>query len=156
MIKVRDPVSECCARGLTWREWVRMWCWNRCIPETTLDWTGLDLPVWLSLCLSPTLSSRLLVMYIFRVFLLTSHTDLYIPLSLKPSVFCLTKDRPCFLHPPLRFPQCCFCFFLAVQTNICFVRVTSHIPNHRESCSQRQQTGAVAEIQPGQAYIKRG
>lgn len=61
-----------------------------------------------------------------------------------------------FSHPPFHFPQCCFCFFLAVHTNICFVRVTSHIPNHRESCSQRQQTGADPESQPRLARIKQG
>lgn len=76
--------------------------------------------------------------------------------SFSLSVFMLTKEGRFFLHPPLHFPQCCFCFFLAVQTNICFVRVTSHIPNHRESCSQRQQTGADPEIQLKQAHIKRG
>lgn len=54
-----------------------------------------------------------------------------------------------FSHPPIHFPQCCFCFFLAVHTNICFVRVTSHIPNHRESCSQRQQTGPTLRVSPG-------
>lgn len=61
-----------------------------------------------------------------------------------------------FSHPLFHFPQCCFCFFLAVHTNICFVRVTSHIPNHRESRSQRQQTGADPEIQPRLARIECG
>lgn len=69
---------------------------------------------------------------------------------------CVCLSLSIFSHPLFHFPQCCFCFFLAVHTNICFVRVTSHIPNHRESRSQRQQTGADPEIQPRLARIKCG
>lgn len=61
-----------------------------------------------------------------------------------------------FPHQTLYLQQCCFCFFLAVWTNICFMRVTSHVPNHIETCSQRQQTGADPKFQLRQAYIKGG
>lgn len=163
-----------------------MWCWNRCITETTLGWTSAEqevrllpavLPVSLSVfpyiynlhshhltfkrayledCMFPIMPNLSIVEFsggsILMAALLYAHSSV----SFSLSVFLLTKDGQFFLHPPFHFPQCCFCFFLAVQTNICFVRVTSHIPNHIESCSQRQQTGADPEIQPRQAYIKQG
>lgn len=37
--------------GVTWREWVRMWCWNRCITET--GWTSAVFQISWPACLCP-------------------------------------------------------------------------------------------------------